>query len=76
MACKHIVVYSKELREKLLKLGYQEVKQPEPNLRDNKYLVWFFGIEAKEVIEKHKKCLCSDTVEKKKLLSEIRMLDI
>lgn len=39
---KHYVVYSKKLRDYLLDNGFTESKKPERNIRDSKYLVFFF----------------------------------
>lgn len=52
-----MVVYSKELRNKLLSLGYRETKAPERNIQNPKYYVFFFedSDKIKDTIRKYKK---------------------
>ena len=37
-----MVIYSKALRDRLIRLGYKEYKEPEDNISNPCYKVWFF----------------------------------
>lgn len=51
-----MIIYSKRLREILISKGYKESKEPEINIDNPKFKVWFFhsSPEINEEIKKYR----------------------
>ncbi len=51
------IIYSKKLRDYLLDLGFEEVKEPERNIKFPKFYVFFFedSPEVKRILDEYKK---------------------